>query len=165
MKSNPDSFVFYSRMKGYRNKMTQTAVAKQLRKYAAVAHEESSEVPLDLHAHQIRHAKASHWLEDGMNIVQISFLLGHADVKTTMVYLDITTEQEERLLPLWRTKRQRCLKWKKAPQSFVELCGLRPINDKIKSELICEMSNVTTSYRKSLDFILVRITHLIQTFG
>ena len=41
---------------------------------------------MNLHAHQIRHAKASHWLEDGMNIVQISFLLGHADVKTTMVY-------------------------------------------------------------------------------
>lgn len=107
MKSNPDSFVFYSRMKGYRNKMTQTAVAKQLRKYAAVAHEESSEVPLDLHAHQIRHAKASHWLEDGMNIVQISFLLGHADVKTTMVYLDITTEQEEKALATLENEKDR----------------------------------------------------------
>ena len=129
MKPNPYSFVFYSRMKGYRNKMTQTAVAKQLRKYAAVAHEESSEIPLDLHAHQIRHAKASHWLEDGMNIVQISFLLGHADVKTTMVYLDITTEQEEKALATLENEKDREMpkKWKKAPQSFAELCGLRPI--------------------------------------
>ena len=29
-----------------------------------------------------------------MNIVQISFLLGHEQLQTTMVYLDITLEQE-----------------------------------------------------------------------
>ncbi len=56
------------------------------------------EVPMDLHAHQLRHAKASHWLEDGMNIVQISFLLGHEQLQTTMVYLDITIEQELKAL-------------------------------------------------------------------
>ena len=56
------------------------------------------DVPLDLHAHQFRHAKASHWLEDGMNIVQISFLLGHEQLQTTMVYLDITTEEEAKAL-------------------------------------------------------------------
>ena len=109
--------------------MTQTAVAKQLRKYAAVAHEDCPEVPLDLHAHQIRHAKASHWLEDGMNIVQISFLLGHVDVKTTMVYLDLTTEQEEKALATLENERDKGMpkKWKKASQSFAELCGLRSI--------------------------------------
>lgn len=129
MEPNPDSYVFYSRIKGYRNKMTQTAVAKQLRKYAAIAHEDGTEVPLDLHAHQIRHAKASHWLEDGMNIVQISFLLGHVDVKTTMVYLDITTEQEEKALATLENERDKEMpkKWKKASQSFAELCGLRSI--------------------------------------
>lgn len=55
-------------------------------------------MPLKLHAHQFRHAKASHWLEDGMNIVQISFLLGHEQLDTTMVYLDITTEDEAKAL-------------------------------------------------------------------
>lgn len=42
----------------------------------------------------MRHAKASHWLEDGMNIVQISFLLGHEQLQTTMAYLDITTDEK-----------------------------------------------------------------------
>ena len=65
-----------------------------LKKYAVTAHEKCSDVPLDLHAHQFRHAKATHWLEDGVNIVQISFLLGHEQLDTTMRYLDITTEQE-----------------------------------------------------------------------
>ena len=33
-----------------------------------------------------------------MNIVQISFLLGHSNIQTTMGYLDITTEQEAKAL-------------------------------------------------------------------
>ena len=55
-------------------------------------------MPLDLHAHQLRHAKASHLLEDGMNIVQISFLLGHEQLQTTMVYMDVTLEQKLKAL-------------------------------------------------------------------
>lgn len=55
-------------------------------------------MPLGLHAHQFRHGKASHWLEDGMNIVQISFLLGHEQLQTTMVYLDITAEEKAKAL-------------------------------------------------------------------
>ena len=90
---NPNAYVFYSRNKGIFGKMTPESVNKQLKKYAAVAHEICPEIPLSLHAHQLRHSKASHWLEDGMNIVQISFLLGHANPHTTMAYLDITTEQ------------------------------------------------------------------------
>lgn len=78
--------------------MTPENVNQHLKKYAAIAHRICNDVPLDLHAHQIRHAKASHWLEDGMNIVQISFLLGHANLQTTMVYLDITTGQESKAL-------------------------------------------------------------------
>jgi len=46
-----------------------------------------------------------------------------------MVYLDITTEQEEKALATLENEKDRGMpkKWKKAPQSFVELCGLRPI--------------------------------------
>ena len=95
---NPEAYVFYSRNTGVHGKMSQTAVNKQLKKHARTAHEMCDEVPLDLHAHQLRHAKASHWLEDGMNIVQISFLLGHEQLQTTMVYIDITLEQELKAL-------------------------------------------------------------------
>ena len=95
---NPEAFVFYSRNAGLHGKMSQTAVNKQLKKHARAAHEMCEEVPLDLHAHQLRHAKATHWLEDGMNIVQISFLLGHEQLQTTMEYMDITLEQELKAL-------------------------------------------------------------------
>jgi len=97
-KPNPDAYLFYSPHAGTMGKMTPEAVNKLLKKYAVIAHNKCDEVPVTLHAHQLRHAKASHWLEDGMNIVQISFLLGHSNLNTTMVYLDITTEQEAKAL-------------------------------------------------------------------
>lgn len=59
-----------------------------------IAEGDAKGVPLTLHAHQFIHAKASHWLENGMNIAQISYLLGHECIQTTMIYLEITTVQE-----------------------------------------------------------------------
>lgn len=85
-------------------KLSQSAIRKMMKKYAVACHAKCEDVPLDLHAHQFRHPKASHWLEDGMNIAQISILLGHSQLETTMIYLDITTDQEAAALPPWRMK-------------------------------------------------------------
>jgi site-specific recombinase XerD len=126
---NPDAYVFYSRNSG--GKMTQPAISKQIKKYAAIAHKTCTEVPLTLHAHQIRHAKATHWLEDGMNIVQISFLLGHEQLDTTMMYLDITTEQEAKALATLVDEKDKSVpkKWKSAPSKggLAGACGAVPM--------------------------------------
>lgn len=126
---NPESYVFYSRNTGVTGKMSQVAVNKQLRKYAASARFTCDEVPINLHAHQIRHAKASHWLEDGMNIVQISFLLGHSNIQTTMGYLDITIEQEAKALATLEDedKKDVSKKWKSDINTLAAFCGLNEI--------------------------------------
>lgn len=128
-KPNPESYVFYSRNVGVTGKMSQTAINKQLRKYAASARSTCDEVPINLHAHQIRHAKASHWLEDGMNIVQISFLLGHSNIQTTMGYLDITTEQEAKALATLEDEDKKDIpkKWKSDINSLAAFCGIHEI--------------------------------------
>jgi len=124
---DPKAYVFYSRNTGLYGKMSQTAVNKQLKKYAGAAHEICNEVPLDIHAHQLRHAKASHWLEDGMNIVQISFLLGHEQLQTTMVYLDITLEQELKALQTLEDENDKKVskKWKNIKGGLAEFCGVK----------------------------------------
>jgi site-specific recombinase XerD len=126
---NPDAHVFYSRNKGIMEKMTPESVNQQLKKYATIAHRICSDVPVNLHAHQIRHAKASHWLEDGMNIVQISFLLGHANLQTTMVYLDITTEQESKALATLEDEDKQNIpkKWKTESNSLAAFLGVKKI--------------------------------------
>ena len=126
---DPKAYVFYSRNAGSHGKMSQTAVNKQLKKHAGAAHEICNEVPLDIHAHQLRHAKASHWLEDGMNIVQISFLLGHEQLQTTMVYLDITLEQELKALQTLEDENDKKVskKWKSLKGGLAEFCGVKPV--------------------------------------
>ena len=124
---NSESYVFYSRNIGPAGKMSQTAVNKQLKKHAKTAYTRCNEVPIKLHAHQIRHAKASHWLEDGMNIVQISFLLGHEQLQTSMVYLDITTEQEAKALATLEDENDNKVpkKWKNNKSSLAAFCNVK----------------------------------------
>ena len=47
-------------------------------------------VPSRVHSHQFRHSMATHCLEDGMNLFQISKMLGHKNINTTMIYLGFT---------------------------------------------------------------------------
>jgi len=126
-KPDAGAYVFYSRNAGRFGKMSQMAVNKRLAIYAEIAHEICGEVPLDLHAHRLRHAKASHWLEDGMNIVQISFLLGHEQLQTTMIYLDITTEHEAKALATLEDENDKSVskKWKNPRSSLSDFCGVR----------------------------------------
>ncbi len=43
----------------------------------------------DVNLHTLRHTYATHLLEEGLNIVTLKDLLGHADITTTMIYLHV----------------------------------------------------------------------------
>ena len=126
-KPAPDDLLFSSRVGGGGKKLTEAAWDKRIKKYAAAAHAKCRDVPEKAHAHQLRHAKASHWIEDGLNIVEVQFLLGHEQLETTMRYLDITTEEKAKALATLEGEKSKSLskKWKVHDESLVGFCGLR----------------------------------------
>ena len=122
---NPDDVVFYSRVGGKGRAMSAPAIDKRLKMHARKARKSCADVPPNVHAHQFRHARASHWIEDGLNIVQVSFLLGHAQLETTMAYIDVTVEEEAKaILGLEADGGATEKKWKGADGSLRSLCGL-----------------------------------------
>lgn len=112
---NMDDYLFFSRVGGHDSKLTQPAINKRLKKYARQANSICKEVPLDMHAHVFRHSCATHWIEDGMNIVQVSKLLGHANIATTMAYLSITIDMKTKAVMELEDEQIRKLpkRWKK----------------------------------------------------
>jgi site-specific recombinase XerD len=46
-------------------------------------------VKKEVSLHSLRHSYATHLLEEGVNIVSLKELLGHADITTTMIYLHV----------------------------------------------------------------------------
>ena len=75
----------------------------------------------------MRHAKASHWIEDGLSIVEVQFLLGHEQIETTMKYLDITTEEKIKALATLESETERKVekKWKEKQKSLIDFCGMK----------------------------------------
>ena len=123
-------YLFYSFYDGKKKKMSQEAINKRLKMYATKANEIDKCVPCNLHCHtSLRHARATHWLEQGLNIVAIQRLMGHTDIRTTMRYIFVSVEQKNKALATLESASTLKLKkkWKELPkgQSLLEYVGLK----------------------------------------
>jgi len=84
----PKDWLFYSRNHTGTH-ITPRAVQDIFRKYKAIAGITKKVVP-----HSLRHAFATHLLEDGVSIFHIKQLLGHSDISTTCFYLHLVKISE-----------------------------------------------------------------------
>ena len=96
--ANPDqdAFLFFSRCKGKNEKCTTRGVNKQINVYLSIARKKYPELPEHIHTHQFRHSMATHMIDDGINIFNVSKFLGHKSVATTMKYIGITPKMTEK---------------------------------------------------------------------
>ncbi len=76
-------------------KLTRAGVNYILTKYANQARlKESSLIPTKLSCHGLRHSKAMHLLQSGVNLVYIRDILGHSSVQVTEIYARADSRQK-----------------------------------------------------------------------
>lgn len=119
----PDAYLFHSQSGGHFCKASNRGVNKQLCVYARKARESCPEVPESVHSHQFRHSMATHLLEDGMNVFQISRMLGHENVETTMTYLGVTVSMTDKAIQKVESTTARSVRpvWKKSISKLQDL--------------------------------------------
>lgn len=81
-----------------KSRLTKEGVTYVLRKYARMARAQSKEIPSHVHCHMLRHSKAMHLLQAGVNLIYIRDFLGHANAATTEVYAKADTELKRKAI-------------------------------------------------------------------
>lgn len=84
---------------GRGNKLTSAGVTYILKNYAAMARNSSENlIPDVISPHCLRHSKAMHLLQAGVNLVYIRDILGHVSIQTTEVYARADSKQKRTAL-------------------------------------------------------------------
>ncbi|MFA5431861.1 MAG: tyrosine-type recombinase/integrase [Candidatus Paceibacterota bacterium] len=78
-----------------RNKLTRAGITYILKKYAVMARMSNPNlIPEITSCHQLRHSRAMHLLQSGVNLVWIRDLLGHSSIQTTEIYARADSKQK-----------------------------------------------------------------------
>lgn len=108
--------------------LTSQGVTHILQKYAKLAHKKhSDDVPLGITPHVLRHSRAKHLLQAGVNLVYIRDFLGHASVQTTEIYAraDLKAKREAiEKVSLTLTGNENLASWERNPDLKAYLKGL-----------------------------------------
>jgi site-specific recombinase XerD len=84
----PVTWLFNAHTKGkqYSTRSIQSVMQQAIAKAA---------IDKDASVHALRHSYATHLLEDGVNIVTVQALMGHAKLETTMIYLQLLSKNTQ----------------------------------------------------------------------
>lgn len=79
-------------------KMSRMAILNIVKKYVDKVRSQGIEMPQKTGCHILRHSKAMHLLEAGVNLVYIRDFLGHESVTTTEIYAKVSGKLKEKAL-------------------------------------------------------------------
>jgi site-specific recombinase XerD len=109
-----------------KEKLTRGGITHIVQKYAKTAKKQDINlIPARLSCHSLRHSKAMHLLQAGVNLVYIRDILGHASIQTTEIYARVDSKQKREAIekayiavspdvnPLW-VNDENLLKWLKS---------------------------------------------------
>ncbi len=90
--SSPGDYLFYVTRSGTNKRMSEDNVRQFIGDYGNLAKEACAEVPDNVHPHLFRHSRAMHLYQHGVDLTLVSQWLGHAQLKTTLIYAHADTE-------------------------------------------------------------------------
>lgn len=109
-----------------KEKLTRGGITHILKKYVSMARKQNPDIiPDKISCHSLRHSKAMHLLQAGVNLVYIRDILGHVSIQTTEIYARADSKQKREALvkayrnvspevePIWEKDRN-LLSWLKS---------------------------------------------------
>ncbi|MDP3446138.1 MAG: tyrosine-type recombinase/integrase [Ignavibacteria bacterium] len=111
------------------SKLTNPGITYILRKYAMEANKMNPElVPKEISPHVLRHSRAMHLLQSGVNLVYIRDILGHVSIQTTEIYARADSKLKrialEKAYEDIGIKEPKIKSWEKNPKIKLYLQGL-----------------------------------------
>lgn len=89
-----DRPLFYTRRGDIENSINESTIRKMLRKYGEIVKMSFPEIESTVHPHLLRHSRAMHLYQHGMDLTLISQWLGHVNLETTLIYAYADTEHK-----------------------------------------------------------------------
>lgn len=93
-----DRPLFYTIRSGQERAMNESTIRKIIGKYGNRLKTEFPEIRGTIHPHLLRHSRAMHLYQHGMDLILISQWLGHANLETTLIYAHADTEQKRKAI-------------------------------------------------------------------
>lgn len=96
-KPHANMYPLFSNSRG--EKLTRAGINHIVQKYADMGRKhDKSLIPNNITCHSLRHSKAMHLLQAGVNLVYIRDILGHVSVQTTEIYARADSKQKREAL-------------------------------------------------------------------
>lgn len=89
---NPDDFLFFTIIKGLKDKMSVANAERIIKKYGREARMQCAVVPETVHPHLFRHSYGAHLYRMGFSLPVIAKLLDHESLSTTERYAETDTD-------------------------------------------------------------------------
>jgi len=93
-----EQHLFYAIQHGQKYALNDSTARKFICTYGKMAKEKCSDVPDNVHPHLLRHSRAMHLYQHGMDLTLVSQWLGHAQLDTTLIYAHADTERKRKAI-------------------------------------------------------------------
>ena len=90
--------LFYTVRGSIKDSIESSTVRKLITAYGKAAREQCRDVPEHVTPHMIRHSRAMHLYQRGMDLTLLSQWLGHAKLETTLIYAYADTEMKRKAI-------------------------------------------------------------------